>query len=158
MPLLSAGNWGGVALHLRGNVEGFLGAGSEHKFLEIHSGDHIVPFYSLEGRLLQERFLDQWLHDVDTGILREPRVRLAIPYGQNIGHVIWPPGGLSQPLSSWPILDQNRNKLTSARAPNAIITPGFPNACQNPCPTPDGSAHSLTPTPNRMKCTQASHK
>jgi predicted acyl esterase len=81
VPLLSAGNWGGVALHLRGNVEGFLGAGSEHKFLEIHSGDHIVPFYSLEGRLLQKRFLDQWLHDVDTGILREPRVRLAIRRG-----------------------------------------------------------------------------
>jgi predicted acyl esterase len=81
VPLLSAGNWGGVGLHLRGNVEGFLGAGSEHKFLEIHSGDHIVPFYSLEGRLLQKRFLDQWLLDVDTGILREPRVRLAIRRG-----------------------------------------------------------------------------
>src|SRR5208283_5617210 len=39
-----------------------------------------------------------------------------------------------QPLSSWPILDQNRNKLTAARAANAIITAGFPNACQNPCP------------------------
>src|SRR5208282_5917581 len=80
------------------------------------------------------------------------------PYGQNIGHVIWPPGGLSQPLFIWSILDQNRNKLTSARAANAIITAGFPNACQNPCPTPDGSAHSLTPTPNGMKFTQASHK
>lgn len=61
-----------------------------------------------------------------------------------------------QPLSSWPILDQKRNKLTSARAANAIITAGFPNACQNPCPMPDGCAHSLTPTPNRMKFTQAS--
>ena len=54
--------------------------------------------------------------------------------------------GLSQPLSRWPTRDQNRNRLTSARLPNAIIRPGFPNACQNPCPTPDGSAHSLTPT------------
>ncbi|HYB13318.1 MAG TPA: CocE/NonD family hydrolase [Myxococcota bacterium] len=78
VPLLSAGNWGGVGLHLRGNVEGFLGAGSDEKFLEIHSGDHIVPFYSLDGRTLQKRFLDQWLLDADTGILREPRVRLAI--------------------------------------------------------------------------------
>ena len=31
VPLLSAGNWGGAGLHLRGNVEGYLGAGSAHK-------------------------------------------------------------------------------------------------------------------------------
>ena len=78
VPVLSAGNWGGFGLHLRGNVEGFLGAGSQFKLLQIHSGDHIVPFYSLEGRLLQKRFLDYWLQGVDTGITREPRIRLAI--------------------------------------------------------------------------------
>jgi len=78
VPLLSAGNWGGVALHLRGNVEGFLGAGSAHKFLQIHAGNHILPFYTLEGRLTQKRFLDQWLKDIDTGILREPPIKLAI--------------------------------------------------------------------------------
>jgi predicted acyl esterase len=77
VPLLSAGNWGGVALHLRGNVEGFPGASSEHKFLEIHSGDHIVPFYSLEGRLLQKRFLDQWLNDV-AGVARSTSAVLAL--------------------------------------------------------------------------------
>ena len=82
--------------------------------------------------------------------------KVRTPYGQNIGHVIWPPVGLSQPSSIWPMLDQNRNKLTSARPPNAIITAGFPNACQNPFQMPDGCAHSLTPTPNRMKFTQAS--
>lgn len=81
VPVLSAGNWGGVGLHLRGNVEGFLGVGSAHKQLEIHSGNHIDPFYSLEGRLLQKRFLDQWLYDIDTGITREPPVKLAIRYG-----------------------------------------------------------------------------
>jgi predicted acyl esterase len=78
VPLLSVGNWGGVGLHLRGNVEGYLGAGSEHKRLRIHSGDHITPFYALEGRLLQLRFLEQWLKDVDTGITREPPIQLAI--------------------------------------------------------------------------------
>ncbi len=81
VPLLSAGNWGGLGLHLRGNVEGYLGASSEHKFLEIHSGNHVLPFYSLEGRLFQKRFLDQWLLDVDTGITREPPVKLAIRRG-----------------------------------------------------------------------------
>jgi predicted acyl esterase len=87
VPLLSAGNWGGVGLHLRGNTEGFLGAGSEHKMLEVHSGNHVVPFYSLEGRLLQKRFLDQWLGGTDTGITREPPIKLAIRYGG--GRYVW---------------------------------------------------------------------
>ncbi|HTO06703.1 MAG TPA: CocE/NonD family hydrolase [Myxococcota bacterium] len=78
VPLLSAGNWGGFGLHLRGNVEGFLGAGSAHKRLQIHCGDHIEPFYSLEGRLTQKRFLDYWLCGIDTGVTREPPIKLAI--------------------------------------------------------------------------------
>jgi predicted acyl esterase len=83
VPVLSAGNWGGFGLHLRGNVEGFLGVGSAFKLLQIHSGDHVLPFYSLEGRLLQKRFLDHFLLGVDTGITREPRVRLAIRRSQD---------------------------------------------------------------------------
>jgi hypothetical protein len=38
----------------------------------------VRPFYSLEGRLVQLRFLEQFLHGVDTGFTREPPVRLAI--------------------------------------------------------------------------------
>jgi len=83
VPLLSAGNWGGVGLHLRGNIEGYLAAGSRHKFLRVHSGDHVTPFYSMEGRLYQMRFLEQWLRGVDTGILREPPIRLAIRHGDS---------------------------------------------------------------------------
>jgi predicted acyl esterase len=77
-PLLSAGNWGGAGLHLRGNVEGFRGAGSAHKWLRIHCGDHMSPFYALEGRLLQLAFLEQWLKGVDSGMLQEPPIKLAI--------------------------------------------------------------------------------
>jgi hypothetical protein len=81
VPLFSVGNWGGVGLHLRGNIEGYLGAGSKHKFLRVHSGNHVIPFYSLEGRLEQKRFLEQWLKGIDTGILREPPIKLAIRHG-----------------------------------------------------------------------------
>jgi predicted acyl esterase len=35
VPLLSAANWGGQGLHLRGNVEGFLRAASRQKWLEV---------------------------------------------------------------------------------------------------------------------------
>lgn len=83
VPVLSAGNWGGVGLHLRGNIDGYLGVASAFKMLEIHSGNHIVPFYSLEGRLFQKRFLDRWLYDIDTGIEREPRIKLAIRRGED---------------------------------------------------------------------------
>jgi predicted acyl esterase len=78
VPLLSAGNWGGAGLHLRGNIEGWRGAGSRHKWLRVHCGDHMTPFYSLEGRLVQLRFLEQWCKGVDTGITREPPVSLAV--------------------------------------------------------------------------------
>ncbi len=78
VPLLSAGNWAGAGLHLRGNLEGYLGAASQHRHLQVHVGDHVEPFYSLEGRLVQQRFLEQFLRGVDTGITREPPVRLAI--------------------------------------------------------------------------------
>jgi len=40
VPLLSVGNWGGFGLHLRGNLEGYLGASSPHKWLRVHVGNH----------------------------------------------------------------------------------------------------------------------
>jgi predicted acyl esterase len=36
------------------------------------------PFYALEGRLLQLAFLEQWLKGVDSGVLQEPPIKLAI--------------------------------------------------------------------------------
>jgi uncharacterized protein len=81
VPLFSAANWGGAGLHLRGNIEGFLDAGSAYKQLRIHVGNHCAPFYSLEGRLEQKRFLDHWLKGVDTGITREPPIKLAVRQG-----------------------------------------------------------------------------
>lgn len=78
VPVLSAGNWGGYALHLRGNVEGYLGAGSAHKWLEIHSGNHLAPFYTERSRALQKMFLDQWLKGEDSGMLDHPALTLAI--------------------------------------------------------------------------------
>ncbi|MDH5675077.1 MAG: CocE/NonD family hydrolase [Myxococcales bacterium] len=81
VPLFSAANWGGAGLHLRGNLEGFAAAGSTHKQLRIHVGNHCAPFYSLEGRLEQLRFLEHFLKGVDTGITREPPIKLAVRRG-----------------------------------------------------------------------------
>ena len=83
VPVLSAGNWGGVGLHLRGNVYGWEGAASRNKMLRLHLGDHVGPFYSVEGRMMQKRFLDRWLRDIPTGIDREPPIKLAIRMGED---------------------------------------------------------------------------
>jgi predicted acyl esterase len=116
VPVLSAGNWGGAGLHLRGNVEGYLAVASSQKHLQIHVGSHVDPFYSLEGRLVQLRFLEQFLRGVDTGITREPPIRLAIRHDAE--HYRW------RYENEWPLartewtewhLDAARGRLTTTR-------------------------------------------
>ncbi|HVR79608.1 MAG TPA: CocE/NonD family hydrolase [Acidimicrobiia bacterium] len=78
VPLLSAGNWGGHGLHLRGNVEGFLRAASEQKWLEIHGIEHWTEFYTDYGVNLQKRFFDHFLKGEDNGWDRQPPVHLRV--------------------------------------------------------------------------------
>src|SRR5215831_13801865 len=77
-PLLSAGNWGGMGLHTRGNFEGFLRAGSKQKWLEVHGHTHFTHFYSNYGEALQKKFLGHFLKGENTGWDRQPRVSLNI--------------------------------------------------------------------------------
>ncbi|TMG73466.1 MAG: CocE/NonD family hydrolase, partial [Betaproteobacteria bacterium] len=63
-PLLSAANWGGQGLHTRGNFEGFVGAASKQKWLEVHGGSHWAPFYTDYGVKLQKRFFDHFLKGI----------------------------------------------------------------------------------------------
>jgi predicted acyl esterase len=78
IPFLSAGNWGGQGLHLRGNVEGFVRAASKQKWLELHGLEHWTHFYTDYGRLLQKRFFDYFLKGIDNGWADEPRVQLQV--------------------------------------------------------------------------------
>ena len=78
VPLLSAANWGGQGLHLRGNMEGFVGAASEQKWLEAHGGSHWAPFYTDYGVHMQRQFFDHFLKGENNGWDREPRVRLQV--------------------------------------------------------------------------------
>jgi predicted acyl esterase len=78
VPLLSAANWGGQGLHTRGNFEGFAGAASKEKWLEVHGGSHWAPFYTDYGVGLQKRFFDHFLKGEDNGWDREPRVLLQV--------------------------------------------------------------------------------
>ena len=81
-PLLSAGNWGALHLHLRGNIEGWLGAASEHKWLVVHTGTHVDPFYSDWGKDLQLRFLDRFLKGQEDRMDGVAPVRLAVRQGR----------------------------------------------------------------------------
>src|SRR5205814_3667202 len=81
VPMLSVGNWSGIALHLRGNTEAFMRAASKHKKLRIHAGTHVHPFYTEDGRRDQIRFFDYWLKGIDNGVMDEPPVKLAIRKG-----------------------------------------------------------------------------
>jgi predicted acyl esterase len=77
-PLLSAGNWGGMGLHTRGNFEGWLAAGSKQKWLEVHGDTHFTHFYSSYGEALQKKFFGHFLKGEDTGWNRQPRVSINV--------------------------------------------------------------------------------
>lgn len=65
VPLLSVANWGGILLHLRGNVMGYLNAGSDLKYLRFITGRHDLPFYYKEEVEIQKSFLDAFLKGED---------------------------------------------------------------------------------------------
>ncbi|KRF21024.1 hypothetical protein ASG90_00990 [Nocardioides sp. Soil797] len=61
VPILSAGNWGGLGLHSRGNFRGYQLAKSKDKWLEVHGGEHWTLMYTDYGTTLQRKFFDYFL-------------------------------------------------------------------------------------------------
>lgn len=78
VPFLSAANWGGAGLHLRGNVEAFTQAASQQKWLEVHGLEHWVHFYSPYGVSLQKEFFDHFLMGKDNGWDQRKPVQLQV--------------------------------------------------------------------------------
>jgi predicted acyl esterase len=77
-PFLSAGNWGGLGLHLRGNVEGFERAASRQKWLEMHTDTHFASMYLPDALSLQVKFFDHFLKGEDNGWDKQPPLLLTI--------------------------------------------------------------------------------
>jgi hypothetical protein len=121
-PLLSAGNWGGMGLHTRGNVEGYLRAGSKQKWLEVHGDTHFTHFYSNYGETLQKRFFGHFLKGEDTGWSKQPRVSLNIrhPHEKFVvrGENEWP---LARTQWTKYFLDPAGQAL-APQPPNAVTT------------------------------------
>lgn len=86
VPVLSAGNWGGPGMHLRGNIEGFLGTGSQQKWLSLHVGKHWEAFYLPKYVAMQKRFFNHFLRDEQNGWQTEPEVRIVVrdPRGDRV--------------------------------------------------------------------------
>ncbi|MEP9375606.1 CocE/NonD family hydrolase [Aquabacter sp. CN5-332] len=77
-PLLSSANWGGMGLHPRGNFEGYLGAASKEKWLEVHGDSHFSPFYRNSGVELQKQFLGYYLKGEKNGWTDRPKVEIHV--------------------------------------------------------------------------------
>ena len=78
VPFLSAGNWGGIGMHLRGNVTAFAEAASPRKWLEMHTDTHFASMYLPEAVALQRRFFDCFLKGENNGWADEPPLLLTI--------------------------------------------------------------------------------
>lgn len=84
VPLLSAGNWGGQGLHLRGNIEGYTRAGSREKWLFLHAGTHYESFYLPNYVAVQKRFFDHYLKGAANNWQEEPAVQLEIRHPNRV--------------------------------------------------------------------------
>jgi predicted acyl esterase len=84
VPLLSVANWGGIHLHLRGNVQGWVNASSRLKYLRFITGRHDLPFFYDEEVEVQRSVLDAFLKGEDRGGWSNgtaPRVDLVLRKG-----------------------------------------------------------------------------
>ena len=78
IPALVVASWGGLGLHLRGTVRGWLGIASQNKWLKVQAGSYFHTFLQPRNVALQKRFFDRYLKGVENGWEREPRVEVEL--------------------------------------------------------------------------------
>jgi len=78
IPALVVANWGGLGLHLRGTILGWLGIASREKWLKIQSGSYFLTFLLPGSVALQRKFFDRYLKGANNGWEREPKVEVAV--------------------------------------------------------------------------------
>jgi len=78
VPILTAANWGGPGMHLRGNFSGYTDSGSNEKWLFAHIGTHYESFYLPHYVAIQKKFFSYYLKGEQNGWEREAPVQLAI--------------------------------------------------------------------------------
>jgi hypothetical protein len=78
IPALVVANWGGLGLHLRGTILGYLGIASREKWLKVQSGSYFFTFLLPQNVALQRKFFDRYLKGVNNDWEREPKVEVAV--------------------------------------------------------------------------------
>jgi len=78
IPALVVANWGGLGLHLRGTILGWLGIASREKWLKIQSGSYFFTFLLPQNVALQRKFFDRYLKGIENGWESEPKVEVAV--------------------------------------------------------------------------------
>ena len=78
IPALVVANWGGLGLHLRGTILGYLGIASREKWLKVQSGSYFLTFLLPQSVALQRKFFDRYLKGINNGWEREPKVGVAV--------------------------------------------------------------------------------
>ena len=113
VPVLSCGNWGGHGVHLRGNVQGWLGAGSRQKWMEFHGREHWTEFYTDYGVALQKRFFDHFLKGENNGWDKKAPISMLVRHVDSFverAEEEWP---LARTLWTRNYLDAAASRLTS---------------------------------------------
>jgi uncharacterized protein len=126
IPALVVANWGGLGLHLRGTILGYLGIASREKWLKVQSGSYFLTFLLPQNVALQRKFFDRYLKGLDNGWEREPKVEVAVRAADDsVKRVVRD--------SQWPLrdtkwtrfyLDASRLEL-GARAPAEAADTGY---------------------------------
>jgi predicted acyl esterase len=113
VPVLSCGNWGGHGVHLRGNIQGWLGAGSKQKWMEFHGREHWTEFYTDYGVALQKRFFDHFLKGEDNGWDKRAPISMLVRHVDSFverAEEEWP---LARTLWTRNYLDATASRLTN---------------------------------------------
>ncbi len=96
VPALVVANWGGLGLHLRGTISGYLDIASKEKWLKIQSGSYFATFWSPDNVAMQRRFFDTYLKGDENGWREEPRVTVEVrSFNDGVAAILdsdqWPP-------------------------------------------------------------------
>ena len=78
IPALVVANWGGLGLHLRGTIGGYLDMASKEKWLKVQSGSYFATFWHPDNVAMQRRFFDRYLKGLDNGWENEPPVTVEV--------------------------------------------------------------------------------
>ncbi|HXR86994.1 MAG TPA: CocE/NonD family hydrolase, partial [Stellaceae bacterium] len=78
IPTLVVANWGGLGLHLRGTIGGWVDIAAKEKWLKVQGGSYFHTFLQPQNVALQKRFFDKYLKGLNNGWEKEPRVEVQI--------------------------------------------------------------------------------